>query len=297
MKHRFRKSRKSGGGYGAGPDFVNPGNQVFHQYTGVGKDCTGEFMRPGYISNYSSYGLPGFRGGTRRRKRGKRSKRSKRSKGGYVPLPAPFMNPLNNIDNFAQPTVSTEGSSHITGQPALPGQVPVAGPAQKGGRYGFFPEHLNLSNGVGIGRTDSIPCESSRANPLNMHGGRRSRRRSRRTRGGKYDLGYANFPTVQVGASDSMRYNAPNAGYTNDFMTFRAPSAVPGLTIQTPYAASSFNQACLKTGGGPVAYNAGEFSKVTMGELDNRSDFDGTTKGLPVKYGGRRKSRKYRKRF
>jgi len=275
MKHRFRKSRKSGGGYGSGPDFINPGNQVFHQYTGVGKDCTGEFMRPGYISNYSSYGLPGFRGGTRRRKRGKRGKRSKRSKGGYVPLPAPFTNPLDN----AQPTVSTDASH-------------VAVPVHKGGRYGFFPEHLNLSNGVGIGRTDSIPCESSRQNPLNLHGGKRSQRSRRRTRGGKHDLGYANFPTVQVGASDSMRYNAPNAGYTNDFMTFRAPSAVPGLTIQTPYAASSFNQACLKTGGGPVAYNAGEFSKVTMGELDNRSDFDCSTKGLPVKFGGRRKSRK-----
>ena len=277
MKHRFRKS---GGGYGAGPDFVNPGNQVFHQYTGVGKDCTGEFMRPGYISNYSSYGLPGFRGGTRRRKRGKRSKRSKRNKGGYVPLIAPFTNPINNAIQY------TDTSSHSPGQ-GLPQE------GQKGGRYGFFPEHLNLSNGVGIGRTDSIPCESSRPNPLNLHGGRRRRR----TRGGKYDLGSsANFPTVQVGASDSMRYNAPNAGYTNDFMTFRAPSAVPGLTIQTPYAASSFNQACLKTGGGPVAYNAGEYSKVTMGELDNRSDFDGTAKGLPVKYGGRRKSRKSSKR-
>jgi hypothetical protein len=125
----------------------------------------------------------------------------------------------------------------------------------------------------------------------------------------------ANFPVVRVGDADSMRYYAPTAGYRNDFMTFRAPSAVPGLTIQTPYDARAFNQACIKTGGGkrstrrkrstkrkggaaghsigqmghPVAEDAGEFSKITIDQVQDRFDFDQSHQGLPVKFGGRRK--------
>jgi hypothetical protein len=100
-----------------------------------------------------------------------------------------------------------------------------------------------------------------------------------------------------------MRYYAPTAGYRNDFMTFRAPSPVPGLTIQTPYDAKAFNQACIKTGGsrrsrknrrggGPVALNAGTFTPVTIDELWTRKDFDGSNKGLPVKFGGKRRTRR-----
>jgi hypothetical protein len=111
----------------------------------------------------------------------------------------------------------------------------------------------------------------------------------------------ANFPTVQVGQADSMRYYAPTAGYRNDFMTFRAPSPVPGLTIQTPYDAKAFNEACIKTGGSrksrknkknkrggaaPVALDAGKFTPVTLNEVWTRYDFDGTNKLLPVKFGG-----------
>ena len=203
---------------------------------------------------------------------------------------------------------------------------------QKGGRYGFFPElgPLNPSNGVGVypapfGR---IPCEGGTTNPLNLNphgiqsmttapsmppyvrGG--SRRRRRRSRGGSnLSESAANFPVVRVGAADSMRYYAPTAGYRNDFTTFQAPSAVPGLTIQTPYDARAFNQACIKTGGArtakkakkakkqknskkrggacPVAFGAGEFSQLKMDELMNRSDFDGSKGGLPVKFGGSRR--------
>jgi hypothetical protein len=131
----------------------------------------------------------------------------------------------------------------------------------------------------------------------------------------------ANFPVVRVGDADSMRYYAPTAGYRNDFMTFRAPSAVPGLTIQTPYDARAFNQACIKTGGKrntrrkhrkhrsthrkggaaghsigqsghPVAEDAGKFSKITLSEVQNRFDFDGSQKGLPCKFGGKRSSKR-----
>jgi hypothetical protein len=217
-------------------------------------------------------------------------------------------------------------------------EPPAQNEPQKGGRYGFFPElgPLNPLNGVGVypapfGR---IPCEAGTTNPLNLNphgiqsltttpsmppyvrGGRRSRsqrrRRSRRQRsrgGSNLALSAANFPVVRVGDSDSMRYYAPTAGYRNDFTTFQAPSAVPGLTIQTPYDARAFNQACIKTGGArtvkkakkqknskkvkggacPVAYNAGEVSPLKMGELMNRSDFDGSKGGLPVKFGGSRR--------
>jgi hypothetical protein len=98
-----------------------------------------------------------------------------------------------------------------------------------------------------------------------------------------------------------MRYYAPTAGYRNDFMTFRAPSAVPGLTIQTPYDAKAFNQACIKTGGSrknrrggalPVALNAGTFTPVTIDEVWTRKDFDGTNNLLPVKFGGKRRTRR-----
>jgi hypothetical protein len=198
---------------------------------------------------------------------------------------------------------------------SMPG-VPQA--PQKGGRYGFFPVHLNEVNGQGLGEFGRIPCERGTMNPLNANpnniqamttapdmppyhaafrGGRRSRRR-RRTKGGAGAELSSAFPLVNVGAADSMRYYAPTAGYKNDFMTFQAPSPVPGLTIQTPYDARSFNQACLKTGGarrgggGPVALNAGSFGDVTLDELGNRSDFDGTSRLLPTKFGGRRRRRR-----
>jgi hypothetical protein len=200
----------------------------------------------------------------------------------------------------------------------------LAAPKQSGGRYGFFPGMgpLNPANGVGttpapFGR---IPCEVGTYNPLNPNpNGIQTMSTAPltppfvtgRLAGGAAPInvgssGYsaANFPTVQVGQADSMRYYAPTAGYTNDFMTFRAPSPVPGLTIQTPYDAKAFNQACIKTGGSrrsrknrrggalPVALNAGTFTPVTMDELWTRKDFDGSNKGLPVKFGGKRRTRR-----
>jgi hypothetical protein len=186
----------------------------------------------------------------------------------------------------------------------------------KGGRYGFFPEMgpLNPINGVGttpapFGR---IPCEVGTYNPLNPDpNGVQTMSTAPLsppyvTRGGAAGFSSANFPTVQVGQADAMRYYAPTAGYRNDFMTFRAPSPVPGLTIQTPYDAKAFNQACIKTNGGsrknkkyggagPVAFDAGKFSPVTMSEIGTRKDFDGTNQGLPVKFGGKRRTHRTRR--
>ena len=198
----------------------------------------------------------------------------------------------------------------------------LAAPKQSGGRYGFFPEMgpINPLNGVGTtpGPFGRIPCEVGTFNPLNPNPDNIQRLStapltppfvSGRLAGGasipagtSYAASAANFPTVQVGQADSMRYYAPTAGYTNNMMTFRAPSAVPGLTIQTPYDAKAFNQACIKTGGSrknknkggalPVAINAGTFTPVRMDEIWSRKDFDGTNKGLPVKFGGKRRTRR-----
>ena len=357
---RQRSQRQRGAGYSDGPDWIKmaPGNLVHHPYTGAGKDCTGDPLsmgRPGYISNYNPYGLPGLKGG--RRFRGKRLR-------GGAPMPfAASVDPVTNpntgpVSGSVTPKPDyfpdTIGVGGTVAQPQvvpswpgapLPATLMTKGPeppaqnetAQKGGRYGFFPElgPLNPLNGVGVypapfGR---IPCEAGTTNPLNLNphgiqsltttpsmppyvrgGSRRrsQRRRSRRSRGGSnLALSAANFPVVRVGDSDSMRYYAPTAGYRNDFTTFQAPSAVPGLTIQTPYDARAFNQACIKTGGSrtmkkakkakkdkkqkkvkggacPVAFGAAEVSQLKMGELMNRSDFDGSKGGLPVKFGGRR---------
>lgn len=196
----------------------------------------------------------------------------------------------------------------------------LAAPKQSGGRYGFFPGMgpLNPENGVGVSPPPfgRIPCEVGTYNPLNPNPNDIQRISTApltppfvtgRFMGGGLPAGSglaassANFPTVQVGQADSMRYYAPTAGYRNDFMTFPAPSPVPGLTIQTPYDAKAFNQACIKTGGSrknkrggalPVAFDAGKFTPVTMNEIWTRKDFDGSNNLLPVKFGGKRKTRR-----
>ena len=337
-KHKKRKSCKhkkliSGGGYGVGPGYVAPGYLINEAYGGPGKDCTGDPLstsRPGYIFSNPFSGLPGLRGGRRSRRRGGMA-----------------MPPAANVGSFSMPGVPTTGATTApaataatTGVPAPAATaattappatatapaatapaatapaattgVPPAAASQKGGRYGFVPEHLNPQNGQGLGIFGRIPCETGSLNPLNLNpngvqslttaspippymsfkGGKRSQR-NRRKRGGN-----APFPEVHVGQPDSMRYYAPTAGYTHKFETFPAGGALPGLLLNTPYEARSFNQACIKGGtrrrgrrrGGyyPVAFNA---APVTMGELGSRNDFDGTNRGLPVKFGGRRRRR------
>ena len=374
LKHRKslrRTKRKSnGGGWFDLPKgnfnqvAVSPGYQIHFPYSGPGKDCTGNphSIRPGYIADYNSKGLPGFSGGKRRNK-------NRKSHGG-ASMPSPATTHFGNsypgpVANPNLPPVSgsvtpkpgdfpdTTGSGGTVANPnnlpvvmSMPG-VPTPGAAQmpkmpiaelskaadaanlaapqKGGRYGFFPEMgpLNPLNGVGTSPAPfgRIPCETGTYNPLNPNPNNIQGLSTApltppyvtgRLAGGGLPAGTslsastANFPTVQVGQVDSMRYYAPTAGYRNDFMTFRAPSAVPGLTIQTPYDARAFNQACIKTGGSrknrrsyrkggaamPVALDAGKFTQVKMDEIWSRADFDGSNKGLPVKFGGKRRTRR-----
>lgn len=336
---RRTKRRSNGGGWSEGPDMVNPGNLVHHQYSGPGKDCTGNpaSIRPGYIADYTAKGLPGLSGGKRRKMRGKR-----RGGANVGPVTNPNLLPVaGSLTGKSAWMPDTMGVGGTVGKPdvvmSMPG-VPPPGmaqmpkvaldsaasganlSAQKGGRYGFFPGMgpLNPENGVGVSPAPfgRIPCETGTFNPLNPDPNNVQKMSTapltppfvsgRLAGGGNFSS--ANFPTVQVGQADAMRYYAPTAGYRNDFMTFRAPSPVPGLTIQTPYDAKAFNQACIKTAGGsrknrrrrggaqmPVAFDAGKFAPVTMSEIWTRKDFDGSDKLLPVKFGGKRKTRRNRK--
>ena len=103
--------RSRGGGYTTElSNMINPGNPVYQQYQGVGKDCMGDFTRPGYMSS----GLPGLRGGRRHSKR--------RSRGGAALGVAPF----------TELTIST------------PGVSTQLKPVQSGGRYEINPGFLDL---------------------------------------------------------------------------------------------------------------------------------------------------------
>ena len=283
-RQRSQKRKSRGGGYSLNPSqYISAGNLVHTPYSGAGKDCMDTPVRSGYISGYSGTGIPGHAGGSRRRSRGgTRLEVASFQDAGAAPTPAPA--------------------------PSAPGV-----PQQKGGRYGPLLAPLTAS-GIGAssyGGIQRIGCESSattanRMNGLPLRGGMRG---GSALGGAPFQgsgSGYAppHFPLVQVGAADSMRYNAPTAGYTNRMEAYPAGGAVGGLTMQQPYG-GSFNQACIKTGGSyrkknkrggalPVALNAGAFSRASMGEIGGRFDFDGTRGGLPVKFGGTRSRRSNR---
>jgi len=322
---------------------ISPGFPVHTPFSGSGTDCTGNphSLRPGFIADYIPKGIPGLSGGKRRYKKhggmAMPSAASSYEAFGGEPVTNPNLPPVSgSVTPKPLHFPDTTGVGGTVGQPgsvtmSMPG-VPVGGMplmtqmpmaqmpmTQKGGRYGIFPGMgpLNPGNGVGTtpGQFGRIPCAIGTFNPLNPNPNDIQRLStaspippyvSGKLMGQMGGAALGGFPLVEVGAADSMRYYAPTAGYTNDFMTFKAPSPVPGLTLQTPYAASAFNQACIKTGGrrnrnknggaNPVAMGAGKFTPVTMGEIGSRFSFDGTNRGLPVKFGGRRTRRKVHRR-
>jgi hypothetical protein len=218
-------------------------------------------------------------------------------------------------------------------------------PKQSGGRYGMFPGMgpLNALNGIGTtpGPFGRIPCEAGTYNPLNpnpdnvqglttapftppyvtmppmdtmrgMRGGADMNMSGAPVQPGMgSDFSRANFQTVSVGAPDSMRYYAPTAGYGHDFQTFKAPSPVPALMLNTGYDARAFNPACIKTGGGrsrknrknkrrfrggAFAADAAPYSSFKWSEAETRRDFDGSNKALPCQAAGSRKKRRSRSR-
>lgn len=245
-----------------------------------------------------------------RRKSARRSKRSSRG-GGFSLDPSKFVS-VGNLENlaytgagkdcvggdFVRPGfISSHSGSGVPGMrggkrrsrggyqlavapvvdspvhlPSAPGVPPQQVVIQKGGRYESNPGAL-LGGDSAIGMSsyssvNPIACERGSTNSLNMHGG----------------------SGVTVGAADSMRYNAPNAGYGHGFETLPG-SAVGGLMINTPYAAGAFNPACTKTGGGSVADGASPYAPLEVGQITGRGGFDGSNGLLPMKYGGKRRTR------
>ena len=305
-RQRSQKRKSRGGGYSLNPSqYISAGNLVHTHYSGVGKDCIGVPVRPGYINGYSGAGIPGHAGGSRRRSRGgTRLEVASFQDAGFAPS-AHGIPP--SAPAAAPPAAAPAAPSAAPSAPGVP-------PQQKGGRYGAFLAPLTAS-GIGAssyGGIQRIGCENSattanRMNGLPLRGGMRGGAALGGAPVQGLGSGYAssNFPLVNVGAADSMRYNAPTAGYANRMEAYPAGGAVGGLTMQQPYAAGSFNQSCIKTGGSyrkknkrggalPVALNAGAFSRASMGEIGSRFDFDGTRGGLPVKFGGTRSKRSRR---
>lgn len=302
--------------------------------------------RPGWIPSGTDMsvrgGLPGMRGGKRRRKRGGAAMPPMATLDEYsgrpvydsiTPPPTSFPNPNGAGGSIAQPAQQQPVVAVPPGGVVPPGaHMPGTSSQvirQSGGRYGMFPGMgpLNTSNGVGTtpGPFGRIPCEAGTFNPLNpnpgnvqglttapltppyvtMRGGGSNMTGSPVDGGSSYSA--ANFPTVQVGAADSMRYYAPTAGYGHAYQTFKAPSPVPALMLNTPYDARAFNPACIKTGGSrkrrayrthggaPVALDAGPFSSLKEGGAGSRYDFDFTRKALPSQSAGSRRKRRTRR--
>lgn len=250
------------------------------------------------------------------------------------------------------PAVAPEVVASRPGNPSPPHAMMPGGassqlvPNQKGGAlFGFNPGFGPLNAESGIGTSPApfgrLPCETGTYNPLNRNPGNvqglttasptppyvtmSPMNTMRGMRGGDMnlagapiqlgsgaDFSRANFPMVSVGQADSMRYYAPTAGYGHDFQTFKAPSPVPALMLNTGYDARAFNPACIKTGGrsrkngknkrrfrggDPVALNASSFRSLQPGEAETRRDFDGSSKALPCQAAGsRRKKRSTRSR-
>ena len=119
---------------------------------------------------------------------------------------------------------------------------------RRGGRYASTFQELS-PNGVGMSSyatIGSIPCERGSTNSLNANpnGIQNITTSPQRMSGGAL-----NPAPVTVGAVDSMRYYAPNAGYTNNPVVLPPGGASPGFMAQVGYPAGAFNRACLTTGG------------------------------------------------
>lgn len=142
------------------------------------------------------------------------------------------------------------GLANVTprGLPGLSGGKRGKRKAIRGGRYASTFQELS-PNGVGMSSyttVGSIPCERGTANQFNPNpnGIQNITTLPQRISGGAL-----NPAPVTVGAVDSMRYYAPNAGYTNNPVVLPPGGASPGFMAQIGYPAGQFNRACLTTGG------------------------------------------------
>lgn len=224
-KIRGRKSRRScGGGWDDNPSkFVSPGYVVHAAYSGQGKDCTPTPVQTTSRINPAEYsgsrgGLPGMSGG--RWGFGSPETWTVASNGNgaafaqYADKPCEPTDPRTvGLDDLNKLKADSFGASNLA--------LPVAVKA--------FPPPYGAKGGAAAG----LMGEPA---PAGLTPGQTSSPSSGME--GRY------YP----GDSDTRAYYAPTAGYSNVPMN---PVVVnnPGIMIQPPYDARSYNQACIKTGG------------------------------------------------
>jgi hypothetical protein len=208
---------------------IAPGVYENTKYAGAGMDCAGAPVRPGFLTNVSGAGLPYRASGGKRNGRSRKARRSgKRSARHHS---------AHHLRSRSRGGAAAAASLYDTHTISMPGvQIPAgahtASQVQKGGRYEMSMGPLVTGSDIGMrapSMAHHIPCEQSTINPMNQRGGA--------------------FPAVHVGAADMMRYEAPNAGYSNQALALPPGGASPGFLTQIPYAAGSMNRACLTTGG------------------------------------------------
>lgn len=174
-------------------------------------------------------GLPGMSGGKRRR-----SRKQRRNNTSGSPL---SLNVTGIYSN--QPGAPNQNRLPVANNEAL---APINN-KMVGGRWGFEHPQVVGEAGIALSGRDHVACEASRHNPLNEGVATPVTLPPEPQRGG-------------VGGPDSMFYNAPTAGYTNvasDRLGGASGVLADGKTpflVQVPYEAKTFNQACVKTGGG-----------------------------------------------
>jgi hypothetical protein len=207
----------------------------------------------------------------------RKSARNTYKRGGGWSLDPSKMVSVGNLENMAY---SGAGKDCVSGSFVRPGFISGGRRSTKrtkGGRYETNPGALISGSDIGMSSysgVNSIACERGTVNSLNMRGG----------------------ADVTVGAADSMRLYAPTAGYGHQFETMKAPSAVGGLMLNTPYDARAFNPACTKTGGGSAAVNGAPYSSLEMSQITGRGGFDGSSRLLPMKFGGKRRNKRSTKK-
>jgi len=160
-----------------------------------------------------------------------RRQKTRKRGGGYSINPSNFLSAGNPVISKYQ------GEPDCTGNPlsVRPGYLPLSvsgglpGMGMSGGRYEMNPAVFDESRGIVSTPSMATPigCERGIQNPMNLRGGFVADR-------------------YEVGQSDTARLQLQNAGYQNQFQVLSG--GVP-LTVQTPYAAGSFNRACMTTGG------------------------------------------------
>lgn len=222
-----RTRRVRGGGWSMG-SMITPGSYEYTKYAGAGTDCPVTPMRPGFLQHVSGAGLPYRASGGKRNGRSHKARRSGKSSARHHSARR-----LRSRKSRGGANSAFEYDNLIMrSTPGTPAGAHTASQVQRGGRYEMTMGPLLPGSDIGMrgmGMAHSIPCEQRIPNSLNQQGGA--------------------FPAVHVGAADMMRYEAQNAGYSNQMVPFPAGGAVAGMMTQVPYAAGSMNRACLTTGG------------------------------------------------